>query len=148
MDDLTRHEVDAKIAAVEAKVENRLINLETFVKTGFAEQSAQFAELRIQFAELRTQFADLRADMHKNTITIIKWGFATMLAFSALTIGVVTYVVDNALEHAVQLQQPAVQPSSATAAPTAPAAPVALKGSAPAPATAPPRLPAAPSPPR
>ena len=67
---MRRQEVDAKLAASEAKVEARLANFDTSVKAGFA-------ELRVEFAGLRTdmvaQMAQLRIEMHKGMVDIIKW---------------------------------------------------------------------------
>ena len=103
MNDLNRQEVDAKIAVVEANVETRIANHETFIKTGFA-------ELRLEMAEFRLAMAGLRVEMHKNTVSIIKWVIGTMFAFSALTIGTVIHVVDSALEqhiHSVPAAAPA-----------------------------------------
>ena len=103
INDLSRQEVDAKIAVVEANVETRIANHETFIKTGFA-------ELRLEMAEFRLAMAGLRVEMHKNTVSIIKWVIGTMFAFSALTIGTVIHVVDSALEqhiHSVPAAAPA-----------------------------------------
>ncbi|NHZ41021.1 hypothetical protein [Massilia aquatica] len=91
MTDLTRQEVDAKIAALEAKnatsearVDARLANFDTSVKTGFAELRTSFAELRTDMAaqngKIQTQMTELRAEMHKGTVDIIKWVIGVGLA--------------------------------------------------------------------
>jgi hypothetical protein len=71
MSDITREEVDAKLAAVEARIEARLVNLEMIVRTGFAE---------------------LRTEMHKNTATLIKWGVGLAFAVIGLNVGLITLV--------------------------------------------------------
>lgn len=98
MTDLTRPELDAKLVTVEAKVDARLANFDTSIKTGFAELRASFAELRTSFADLRAEFVELRgemarhreevraemekmrAEMHKGMTDIVKWVIAVNLA--------------------------------------------------------------------
>lgn len=129
MTDLTREEVDAKLAASEAKVDARLANFDTSVKAGFADMRASFADLRASFAdlrtdmatqtsEMRTQMAEMRTEMHKNTVDLIKWGVGVGLAFVAVTISVLTFVVKTSLD------KPAAPPAtqSSERAATGPAA--------------------------
>jgi hypothetical protein len=82
MSDVTREEVDAKLAAVEARIEARLANLEMLVRTGFA-------ELR---SDMRAEMAELRVEMHKNTANLIKWGVALAIAVVGLNVGLITLV--------------------------------------------------------
>jgi hypothetical protein len=83
MADVTREEVDAKLGEHAAKIEVRLENLEAAIKTGFA--------------ELRSEMAKLGASMHQNTTDIIRWVVGTMFAFALVIVGLVTFVVNNAV---------------------------------------------------
>lgn len=96
MTDLTRQEVEAKLAASEAKVDARLANFDTSIKTGFAELRTEFAGIRTDMAkqsgDMRTEMAELRSEIHKGTVDIIKWvigfGIASLgaiFAFARLT---------------------------------------------------------------
>lgn len=78
MSDVTREEVDAKLLAVEARIDARLSNLEMIVRTGFA--------------ELRAEMAELRVEMHKNTANLIKWGVGLAIAVVGLNVGLLTLV--------------------------------------------------------
>ncbi|NHZ91271.1 hypothetical protein F2P45_19950 [Massilia sp. CCM 8733] len=91
MTDLTRQEIDAKLVAGEAKVDARLANFDTSIKTGFADLRAEFADLRAEFVELRGEMArhraevraemeKMRAEMHKGMTDIVKWVIAVNLA--------------------------------------------------------------------
>lgn len=118
MTDLTRQEVDAKLAQNKAEVDARLANFDTSIKTGFAEARAEAAELR--------------ADMHKMHAEIKSWTLATMITIIgtmlAAVFGVAT-IFNNANKPATATQapQPVViyaQPAPAPQAP-APAQPAA-----------------------
>lgn len=95
MTDLSRQELKAELAASEAKVDARLANFDTSVKTGFA--------------ELRTDFAKMQSEMHKNTTDLIKWGIVTALGFATATIAILTFVINNAVPKApaAAVSQPA-----------------------------------------
>ncbi len=79
--DMTPPEIDAKLVASEAKVDARLANFDSSVKTGFA--------------DLRADLAKLRSEMHKNTTDLIKWGVLTALGFATVTIAILTVVINN-----------------------------------------------------
>lgn len=85
MAEMNREEVDAKLAATEARVEARIANLETIVKTGFA-------DVRTQMAELRQEMAELRTDLSKAIVSIIKWGVALSLAVVGTTVGLLHFI--------------------------------------------------------
>jgi hypothetical protein len=118
MTDLTRQEVDAKLAASEAKADGRLANFDTSIKTGFA--------------ELRAEMADMRAEAHKSTGDIIKWGIVTALGFATATVAILTFMINNAGP-----KQPAAQQApiviTVPGAVVAPAAPPSLKSNPAAP---------------
>lgn len=89
MNDLSRQEVDAKLAASEAKVDARLANFDTSIRMGFAELRTEFAGIRTDMAkqsgDMRTEMADLRAEMHKGTVDIIKW----VIGFGIASLGAI-----------------------------------------------------------
>lgn len=96
---MNREEVDAKLAAAEARVDARLSNLEMTVKTGFAEVRSRFAEVGSGFAEVRTGFAELRTEiervrveMHKEIGKLIKWAVALSFAVVGTTVGLLHFV--------------------------------------------------------
>jgi hypothetical protein len=92
MTDITREEVDAKPAAVEAKVEARLAHLEMIVRTGFAEVRAEMAAMRTEMAQMRTEMAGMRTEMHKTIAALIKWAFALAVAIVSTTVGLLTHL--------------------------------------------------------
>ncbi|MDK6078945.1 hypothetical protein [Massilia varians] len=111
MTDLTRQEVDAKLAQNKAEVDARLANFDTSIKTGFA--------------ELRAEMADMRAEAHKSTADIIKWGIVTALGFATATVSILTFVINNAgpKQAAAQSAPIVISVPTPTAAPIAPQAP-------------------------
>lgn len=118
MSDLTRQEVDAKLAASEAKADARLANFDTSIKTGFADlalamqkQSSdlsaglerQSGELRVEMAqmraemakqtgEMRTEMANVRGESHKSTTEITRWvvGFGIAILGTIFTLSKVS----------------------------------------------------------
>jgi hypothetical protein len=103
MTDLTRQEVDAKLAQNKAEVDARLANFDSSIKTGFAELRAEMAK---QSGDLRTEMANVRAEMHKNTIDVIKWVIVTVLGVATATVSILTFVINNAAP------KPAAQPGA------------------------------------
>lgn len=111
MTDFTRQEVDAKLAASEAKIDARLANFDASVKNGFADltlamtkQSAaiekstdsmrvEMAQMRTEMAkqtgEMRTEMSNVRGDGLKGTIEITRWvigfGIAILMAIFAMS---------------------------------------------------------------
>lgn len=127
MTDLTRQEVDAKLAASEAKVDARLTNFDTSIKTGFAELRTEFAGIRTDMAkqsgDMRTEMAELRAEMHKGTIDIIKW----VIGFGIASLGAIfafARMTDKPpAQAAVQPAPIVITVPSAVPVPTAPTLP-------------------------
>ena len=78
MSELSRSEVDAKLAASEAKVDARLANFDTTMRTGFA--------------ELRAELHELRAEMHKSAAELLKWGAGIAFAAVATSVGLLSYL--------------------------------------------------------
>lgn len=109
MTDLNRQQVTDMLAASEAKVDARLANFDTSVKTGFA--------------ELRTDFAKMQSEMHKNTTDLIKWGVVTALGFATATVAILTFVINNAVPKATTAV--ASQPAPIVITMPVPAAPQA-----------------------
>jgi hypothetical protein len=103
MNEITRQEVDAKIAASEARTEARIAHLDAVVKTGFAEIRAEFAEIRAEFAKVRAEIADLRADMaqglaevHQRITDIVKWAVTTALGIAVAVVAILSFVINTA----------------------------------------------------
>ena len=97
MTDLTRQEVDAKIAASEAKLDARLANFDTSVKTGFA--------------ELRADMAKMQSEVHKGTAELIKWGAGFAVTIVVATVGLLTFInktADKPPSNPVPAQAPIV----------------------------------------
>lgn len=96
----TSDEMRSALEAAEARVDARLANFDTSVKTGFAEMLAQFADLRAemskQFADVRAEMANFRAEMHRGLADLRKWGSGIALAAVAATVGLVTYLGKSA----------------------------------------------------
>lgn len=100
MTDLTRQEIDAKLATNKAELDARLADFDASIKTGFAELRVGFAEMRAEMAkqsgDMRTDMANVRSETHKGTIDTIKWVIGTILAVAAATVSILTFVINNA----------------------------------------------------
>lgn len=96
MTDLTRQEIDAKLAQNKAEVDARLANFDTSIKTGFAEIRAEFATLRADLSKQNSDFqadmAKLQTEVHKTTADLIKWGIGLAVAIVGMTVGLLTYI--------------------------------------------------------
>jgi hypothetical protein len=115
MTDMTRQEVDAKLAASEAKVDARLATFDASIKTGFA-------DIRSEFSAMRADFAKMQTEGHKGTIDLFKWGTALLVSLASVTVAIIVFIVNTALK-APQVPAPqasapvvATQPSTQTPA--------------------------------
>ena len=106
MTDLNRQQVTDMLAASEAKVDARLANFDTSIKTGFADLATAMArqaaamekqtdalrvELAKQSGDLRTEMANGRADATKQNSDSMRWiilAVFTMISISVAIIGV------------------------------------------------------------
>lgn len=135
MTDLSRQEVDAKLAASEAKMDARIANFQLDIKSGFAEIRADIAkqsgdtrtELANQRGELRTEMANLRTEMHRGTVDLLKWGAGIAFAAVASTVGLLTYWNKIAEKPSIPQAAPTVSApaASSTFPPPVPATPPA-----------------------
>ena len=147
MSDLNRQQVTDMLAASEAKVDARLANFDTSIKTGFAELSTAMAKqsaamekqtdaLRVELAkqsgDVRSEMAAIRAEMHKGTADLLKWGATIAFAAVASTVGLLTYINKTS-------ERPSSAPVSSAPAPAIIAVPAGstLLSASPAPAAAP-----------
>jgi hypothetical protein len=112
MNDLSRQEVDAKIAASAAEGQLRYVQLVASMKAGFA--------------DIRAEIAAMRTEMHKNTAEMIKW----MLGFTVAIVTILTFVINNAAPKFI-LPAPVATPAPAPA--PAPAPPAASQRKSPSP---------------
>ncbi len=126
----TKDEMASALGASESRVDARLANFDTSMKTGFAELRTEFAELRAdmakQMGEMRTEIERMRVEMQKGMMDIVKW----VIGFGLASIGAI-FAVSKMTEKPPP--QAAVQPTpiviyAQPAAPSGelPAAPPAL----------------------
>lgn len=111
MSDLTRQEVEARIEASEAKVDARLANFDTSIKTGFA--------------DLRADMAKMQSEVHKSNTDHIKWGVMFAVAIVGSTVGLLTFInkaSEKPLSPTAQAPAPIVIYAQPQAAPPPPAA--------------------------
>lgn len=87
MTDLTRQEVDAKLAQNKAEVDARLANFDTSVKTGFA-------ELRAEFAGLRTEMAKMQGGFEKQSHDSTKWIIGSVFAMLSLSVAIIGVMIN------------------------------------------------------
>lgn len=114
MTDLTRQQVTDLLAASEAKMDARLANFDTSVKTGFA-------DIRSEFSSVRADFAKMQADISKGTTDTIKWAIALAISVVIMTVGILTFINKSSDKSATVTPAPIViyaQPA-VTAPPTA-----------------------------
>jgi hypothetical protein len=86
---------DAQLAASEARVDARLANFDTSIKTGFA--------------EMRADMARLQSEIHKNTSDLIKWGIGLAIAIVGMTVGLLS-LMNKAAEKPAVLPPPSQPP--------------------------------------
>lgn len=94
MTDLSRQELKAELAASEAKVDARLANFDTSVKTGFAELRSEFADLRAGFSDLRTEMANGRADAAKQNHESVKWIIGSVFAMLSISVAIIGVMIN------------------------------------------------------
>lgn len=93
MTDLTRQEVDAKLAANRAEVDARLANFDTSVKTGFA--------------ELKVEIQKMRGDIEKQSHDSTKWIIGSVFGMVSLAVAIIGVMINlNKAE-----KSPAPQPA-------------------------------------
>lgn len=83
MTDMTREEVDAKIAASEARTDTKFAKLDgklDLILLELGHGKEERATLRSDFASLRAEFSSLRADNQATRWTIIGTGVASVIA--------------------------------------------------------------------
>ncbi len=68
--EISREEMDARLATVQAEFRGDMVQLR-------GDMNAGFAEVR---SDMKTGFAELRADMHEANAAISKWMLQTVLA--------------------------------------------------------------------
>jgi hypothetical protein len=88
MDDLTRHEVDAKLEAGSAQVQAQLSGFELRIESGFA-------NMRTEMQGVRTDMQALRADMHKSMLSIIRWVAGIGLALVVALLSSMHYILST-----------------------------------------------------
>jgi hypothetical protein len=96
-----RPEIEAQIAASEARGSTRLAEALGEMRVGFADVRTGFAEVRTGFAEVRTEFAEVRASIatlasrleavEKSTAGIKPTVIGTGIAVVAVVISVLAY---------------------------------------------------------
>lgn len=125
MTDLTRQEMDAKLAVNKAEVDARLANFDTSVKTGFAELRAEMAR---QSGDFRADLAKLHTEVHKSAADLIKWAIGLAVAIVGVTVGLMTYLNKQGEKSApaqpapIIITVPGVATAPAVATPQGPAA--------------------------
>ncbi len=92
MTDVTRPQVDAKLAVLDANVNARLANFDTSIKSGFA--------------EMRAELARIETTMHRNTADIIKWCVTTGIGNAIAMLAILTFVVNNAVDRQARTSTP------------------------------------------
>lgn len=114
MTDLTRQEVDAKLAQNKAEVEARLANFDTSVKSGFA-------DLRAEFAGLRTEMAKMQGGFEKQSHDSTKWIIGSVFAMLSLSVAIIGVMIN--LNKGDKPQAPAPAPVVIYAQPAPSSAP-------------------------
>jgi hypothetical protein len=121
MTDLTRHEVDAKLAAAEARGEARTAKFELDIKSGFA-------DLRTEFAQVRAEMANDRAASTKQSNESQRFIITAVFAMISIAVAVIGAMINFSKGDKPASVPPApiviYAPPAATAAPQ-PATPAA-----------------------
>ena len=95
MDSVTQEVLDARLETIETRMDGRVATLEVKIDGKFAGVDAKFAELR--------------TDMHKGFADMTKWIVGTVIGVAAVTITIMTFVLNNAAPKSAAT--PATQPA-------------------------------------
>ncbi|OEZ64158.1 hypothetical protein [Duganella sp. HH105] len=116
MSSLTQEVLDARLETIETRMDGRIATME--------------AKIDGKFAGVDSKFAELRTEMHKGFADMTKWIVATVLGVGALSIGIMTFLLNNAAPKvpAAPAAAPApiiiyAQPAPAATAPSPAASP-------------------------
>ena len=80
MTDLTRQEVDAKLAQNRAEVDARLANFDTSIKTGFA--------------EMKVEIQKMRGDFEKQSHDSTKWIIGSVFGMISLAVAIIGVMIN------------------------------------------------------
>lgn len=95
MDSVTKEVLDARLETIETRMDGRVATFEVKIDGKFAGVDAKFAELR--------------TDMHKGFADMTKWIVGTVIGVAAVTITIMTFVLNNAVPKSAAT--PAAQPA-------------------------------------
>ena len=124
MTDINRQQVADMLSASEAKVDARLANFDTSIKTGFA-------DVKTGFAELKTEMQKMRADFEKQSHDSTKWIIGSVFGMISLGVAIIGVMINLN-----KGEKPPSAPQSGTVVITVPGATVApVQAPVPQPAT-------------
>ena len=109
MDPVSKELLDARLETIETRMDGRIATLEVKIDGKFSAVDAKFAELR---TEMQIGFADLT-----------KWIVGTVIGVAAVTITIMTFVLNNAVPKAPAAA--AAQPAPIVASQPEPSASIA-----------------------
>lgn len=109
MDAVSKEILDARLGTVDTKMDGRIATLEVRIDGKFSGVDAQFAEVNVQFSGVDVKFAELRGEVQKGFADMTKWIVGTVVGVAAVTITIMTFVLNNAVPkvHAAALSQTA-----------------------------------------
>jgi hypothetical protein len=87
MNDLTRQEVDAKLAQNKAEVDARLANFDISVKTGFA-------DIKTGFADMKTEMQKMRGDFEKQSHDSTRWIIGSVFGMISLGVAIIGVMIN------------------------------------------------------
>lgn len=87
MTDINRQQVADMLSASEAKVDARLANFDTSVKTGFA-------DVKTGFAELKTEMQKMRGDFEKQSHDSTKWIIGSVFGMISLGVAIIGVMIN------------------------------------------------------
>ena len=95
MDPVTKEVLDARLETIATRMDGRIATLEVKIDGKFAGVDAKFAEFR--------------TDLHKGFADMTKWIVGTVIGVAAVTITIMTFVLNNAVPKsaATPVAQPA-----------------------------------------
>jgi hypothetical protein len=119
--------MDGRIATIEVKIDGKFAGVDgqfSGVDAKFAGVDAKFAGVDAKFAGGDAKFAELRTEMQKGFADMTKWILGTVIGVAAVTITIMTFVLNNAVPKATPTApaQPAPIVVYAQPAPVAPQA--------------------------
>lgn len=95
-----RREMDARLKATQARVEQQLMEHTVETNKSFEglrqEMANMYVEMKVQFAKIDTRFDAMHADIERGIAEVVKWVVGIFVAAMVAFVTVITFVLNHA----------------------------------------------------